>query len=183
MNLKTKKLQMRIMLIGVAALGFSSCGIKHKISGTPEKITVANQGESRITVDKVEFEDIQVNADPVEFVMDFDKVSDTCDRRFGEGTEESNDCFMAALGFFDSEVSLNLEGVVSFCEDQYVEEEDQQNCIDNLTDFLDSQSNGNEATDGTEGGGATDGSEGNDGQQSPGNGNGNANGQQNPNKP
>jgi ABC-type Fe3+/spermidine/putrescine transport system ATPase subunit len=79
----------------------------------------------------------------VEIGPDFKKAAKFCDDRYGKKTEESEQCFLDYREYFDIELELNtkiinIEDIIDFCEDNYVQPIEIINCIEQQIEGLSS---------------------------------------------
>ena len=59
-----------------------------------------------------------------------------CDSRYGAGTAASEACFQDYMNYTKIVVSINLNGISSFCDAQYADPTQQSACVTDLLTFL-----------------------------------------------
>lgn len=82
---------------------------------------------------------VEVDTKPIDvkLKLQLEEASKECDRRFGEGTDKSNICFMAYLQFFKIEISLDVTSIQDYCDARYAQDlQGQKQCFNDLTDLL-----------------------------------------------
>lgn len=64
--------------------------------------------------------------------IQYQEIAEFCDRRYGEKSKESEDCFLDYRNFFDTEISFNTQGLLDFCKDF----DSPNKCISDLSNLI-----------------------------------------------
>ena len=111
----------KLLILSTALL--SSCGMK--IRGLESLENIEAKGDIKTDIpEKISFE------------PDFKNAIETCDNRYGVGTEESEDCFQDFRDYYKTSIGFDFSGLIEFCEERYNTELEIEACQDELLDII-----------------------------------------------
>lgn len=80
----------------------------------------------------------------IELGPDFEKAANFCDNRYLPDFDAAESCFEDYRTFYAIKVTLDLTGILDFCEANYSNNQDVEECISDLTDILNNALNNEE---------------------------------------
>ncbi len=75
-----------------------------------------------------------LNGTDVTVGPDFKSAAAFCDERYGEKTEEAEQCFLDYRNYYTLKLSVDMNTIIDFCEQYYAQESNNkmQACVDDL---------------------------------------------------
>jgi hypothetical protein len=77
---------------------------------------------------------------PNDFKVDinpnFKEAAEFCDNRYKDNPEAAEACFMDYREYFSIKVGVDLSSIISFCNENYTNALDNEECINDLTDLI-----------------------------------------------